>query len=502
MSEAEKLPEGWAQVTFEDVCELNPSKSVEGLLPETQVTFVPMPAVSAEAGAITRPQTRKYLEVAKGFTSFRERDVLMAKITPCMENGKAAIACGLENGLGFGSTEFHVLRSNGAALPEYLFYFVRQKSFRKHAEENMTGSVGQRRVPADFVRESILPLPPLAEQQRIVAKLEQVLERVNSCRAHMDAVPRLLKRFRQSVLAAACSGRLTEDWRAQNPDAETAQVLVEQADDTDLPTTWRVVPLNKVAKVTSGEAFKKAEYSESGVKLLQIANVSFGRVIWEQQNFLPESYLESHPDLSLREGDILMALNRPLLNWRIKVARLQQSDSPAILYQRVGKFWPVTNGVLDWDYLFLFLQSDYFIKELSERLRGSDQPYVNPPEMLQIAIPVAPIKEQREIVQRVQVLLNWARGVEARYDKARKFFDRLSASVLAQAFRGELVPQDPSDEPASELLARIRAERAKDEGARAKKKAPARAAASTSGAPRGRRRKGAESGQLTLKDEG
>lgn len=113
-------------------------------------------------------------------------------------------------------------------------------------------------------------------------------------------------------------------------------------------------------------------------------------------------------------------------------------------------------------------------------------------------IPFPPLEEQREIVRRVQELWAWAEGIESRYHKARKYFDRLSASVLAQAFRGELVPQDPSDEPASELLARVRAERMKDEGARAKKKEPARAAASTSGASRGRRRKGAESGQLRL----
>src|SRR5205823_5142697 len=102
--------------------------------------------------------------VRSGYTAFRDGDVIMAKITPCMENGKAAIVRNTTNSLGFGSTEFHVLRPNGVALAEYLFYFIRQESFRAAAEAEMTGSVGQRRVPAAFLQAAELPLPPLAEQ--------------------------------------------------------------------------------------------------------------------------------------------------------------------------------------------------------------------------------------------------------------------------------------------------------------------------------------------------
>ena len=106
------LPEGWEVVTLPDVCEINPPKPPPHVLPpDAPVTFVPMPAVDAEQGTITRLESRPFGKVRKGYTSFRENDVIMAKITPCMENGKAAIARGLQNGFGFGSTEFHVLRS-------------------------------------------------------------------------------------------------------------------------------------------------------------------------------------------------------------------------------------------------------------------------------------------------------------------------------------------------------------------------------------------------------
>ena len=124
----------------------------DALSPKALVTFVPMPAVDAESGAITQPETREFSAIRNGYTSFKEGDVIFAKITPCMENGKAAIARQLENSLGFGSTEFHVLRPTGAILPEFVYQFVRQEAFRKAAEAEMTGSVEQKRVPADFMK--------------------------------------------------------------------------------------------------------------------------------------------------------------------------------------------------------------------------------------------------------------------------------------------------------------------------------------------------------------
>ena len=128
-------------------------------------------------------------------------------------------------------------------IPEYVYHFVRQKSFRKKAESNMSGSVGQKRVPADFVKSADLPVPPLAEQKRIVAMVEKLLERVNASRDRLVKVPAILKRFRQSVLAAACSGRLTADWRDAHPDGEPAsQVLQRICEDRGLIPEQALVP--------------------------------------------------------------------------------------------------------------------------------------------------------------------------------------------------------------------------------------------------------------------
>ena len=120
------------------------------------------------------------------------------------------------------------MRPTGSVTPEYLFYFVRQSQFRSMAESEMTGSVGQKRVPAEFIRNAEFPIPPLAEQRRIVAAIEALQFRVDAACAYLDRVPAILKRFRQSVLAAACSGRLTADWREQNPATEIGDQLLRR----------------------------------------------------------------------------------------------------------------------------------------------------------------------------------------------------------------------------------------------------------------------------------
>jgi type I restriction enzyme, S subunit len=176
---------GWQVLPLGEVCQVNPRIGAEAPTPDTLVSFVPMAAVDEQRGVIAEQETRAYREVAKGYTYFRNNDVLFAKITPCMENGKAAIAYELTNGIGFGSTEFHVLRPNAAVLPEWIFAFIRQPSFRTVAKANFTGTAGQQRVPTDFMKSVAIPLPPLDEQHRIVRILDEA-EALRQLRARAD----------------------------------------------------------------------------------------------------------------------------------------------------------------------------------------------------------------------------------------------------------------------------------------------------------------------------
>lgn len=146
-----------------------------------------------------------------------------------MENGKIAIADNLENGVGFGSTEFHVIRLFDNYIPKkFLLYYLLQQRFRTDAQRSMTGSAGQLRVPVDFLKHALIPIPPLAEQYRIISKIEGLFESLDAAKTKLDNVRRQLNQLRQSVLAFACEGELTEKWRARNPKIETAKSLLSR----------------------------------------------------------------------------------------------------------------------------------------------------------------------------------------------------------------------------------------------------------------------------------
>ena len=166
---------GWPVASLGDVVQINP-RAGSRVSPDLPVSFVPMAAVSERTGSIVSSDVRLFGEVSKGFPLFAENDVLFAKITPCMENGKAAIARKLENRTGAGSTEFFVLRPTSRILSEYVFYFLRRTSFRATCKANFTGSAGQQRVPKSFLEKVAITVPPLEEQRRIVGLLDRAAE--------------------------------------------------------------------------------------------------------------------------------------------------------------------------------------------------------------------------------------------------------------------------------------------------------------------------------------
>ena len=226
------LPNGWSTSTIGDISLVNPRSFVQPVEDDWEVSFIPMAAVEARTGHIELDQVRKYEEVRKGYTRFSEGDVLFAKITPCMENGKIAIAKGLNNNSGCGSTEFHVMRPQHSIACEYLMYYLLQEDFRKDAQRNMSGTAGQLRVPAAWLIEALLPLPPLPEQHRIVAEIEKHFTRLDASVAALKRGEANLKRYRASVLKSACEGTLVlteaELARAEGRDYEPADVLLQR----------------------------------------------------------------------------------------------------------------------------------------------------------------------------------------------------------------------------------------------------------------------------------
>jgi len=139
-------------VQLGDICELNPGVD-SGIQDDVNCSFVPMEYVDDISGTITKSDTRRIGDVKKGYTFFRDGDVIFAKITPCMENGKCALAKNLTNGIAFGSTEFHVVRARNSIIPQWIYYFLRQEKIRQQATHWFRGTAGQQRVPIAFIEE-------------------------------------------------------------------------------------------------------------------------------------------------------------------------------------------------------------------------------------------------------------------------------------------------------------------------------------------------------------
>lgn len=170
-------------VRLADIVEINPKKSeVRGINPQTTVSFLPMEDLNADGPVFRASKERPIGEVLTGYTYFRDGDVLIAKITPCFENGKAGIAAGLTSGIGFGSTEFYVLRASEKVLPEYVYYHLTRPRFREEGAQNMAGTAGQQRVRRDFIENYEIPLPPLEEQRRIVEEIEGYQKIIDAAR--------------------------------------------------------------------------------------------------------------------------------------------------------------------------------------------------------------------------------------------------------------------------------------------------------------------------------
>ena len=187
-------------VPLSEAVAVNPKIDRTQLADDTEVSFVPMAAVGASDGSIDASTVRPYAEVKKGYTHFRESDVLFAKVTPCMENGKMAVARNLKNGMGFGSTEFHVLRPREGVDPDYVYHFVSSQTFRKEAARHMSGAVGLRRVPSAFLEGAEIPLPELDVQREIVAELEKQFSRLDEAVANLQRVKANLKRYERATI--------------------------------------------------------------------------------------------------------------------------------------------------------------------------------------------------------------------------------------------------------------------------------------------------------------
>lgn len=380
----------------------------------------------------------------------------------------------------------NVLPNRNLVETKYLFYYLLAE---RDAFINLGQGGAQPNISQGIVREHPFPLAPLAEQRRIVAKLEALLAKVNASRKRLERIPVILKRFRQAVLAAACDGRLTEDWRRSECRLESATDLLKESLEErrriwtknrtnrglsaseghykypvapsdefefEMPESWVKCSVDQLSTaITSGSRDWKQYYREDGVGTFVMAQ-NVRPLVFDRTYRLAVAPPEGNPDRSRSEikfGDLLVTIVGANTG---DVCRVDADIYEHYVCQSVALIRPVFCSTSE--YLNLFLNSPAHGRaEYLKWSYGEGRPHLSFDHLRKTAISLPPANEQQEIVRRVADLFALADQIEARYAKAKAQVDRLSQSILAKAFRGELVPQDPNDEPADVLLSRLTA---------------------------------------------
>jgi type I restriction enzyme S subunit len=496
----------WVEVELGDVCDVNPKKPIVD--DECEVSFIPMAQVEEETGIYHLKETRKYKDVKKGYQGFIEGDLLFAKITPCMENGKIAVINKLINSIGFGSTEFHVLRANDIIAKEYLFCFLIQGKFKSIARQNMTGSAGQLRVPKAFLETAKFPLAPLPEQRAIAAKIEQLFSELDNGIANLKTAQSKLEIYRQAILKQAFEGELTKEWREKQDDLPTSEELLSNikqeqdwfyekqliefqiaisqwekngkvGDRPTKPTKRKQLPdilddeLNSLTRLADGMAWIRLgdivwsvkdgphyspKYSEKGIPFISGGNIRPNGINFSNAKFISQ---ELHLELSKRckpeLNDVLYTKGGTT-----GIARVNTYDFDFNVWVHVAVLKPLSS--IYPFYLQYVLNSNHCYKQSQKYTHGVGNQDLGLTRMVLITLPICSLQEQTQIVQEIETRLSVCDKLNEAIEQSLEKAQALRQSILKKAFEGKLLSQDelqtcrqqPDWETAAKLLERVK----------------------------------------------
>jgi type I restriction enzyme, S subunit len=424
MGQQWKLPVEWEWRRLGEVTEINPRRPSIQRSDSTPTAFIPMNAVDEVEGKVAEVQVKPFDEVRRGYTYFEEGDVLLAKITPSMENGKAAIAQDLIDGFGFGTTEFHVLRPNKPVLPHWIHHYIRRVSFRQEARQHFRGAVGQQRVPQDFLESYPIPIPypddperSLTEQRRIVARIEALFAELREARTLHEAI-------------VADTGRLME--------AVLGEVF-SFSDDLPSGWTWSTIEdvglqgRDSVQTGPFGAQLKSSEFTNEGVPVIAIGNVQWGYLDPDHLKFVSPEKARNLERYLVHTGDILFTrmgtVGRSCVvppeaqGWLISYHIIRIAVQQCICLPQ---------------YLVYCIRGARVIHEQIERhSRGATRAGVNTTILKNLVFPLAPYDEQRRIVALLDDVQQEIHAMQDTQSGSREELDEMEQSILAQAFRGE-----------------------------------------------------------------
>lgn len=412
----------WKEVTLETISTIEMGQSPSSSTYNNQGVGLPFFQGKAEFGKIN-PTATKWCSSPNKVANIG--DILLSIRAPVGPINIADQNCAIGRGLA-------AIQAKPGIEIGYIAHFLR--GFEKKLASMATGSTFPA-VTGKVVRELPILLPPANEQRRIADKLDCVLARVDAANEHISRVAPLIKRFRQSVLSAATSGQLTSDLYPDNRSA------------------YERLPLGKLASTRLGKMLDKKKNTGDLVKYIRNVNV---RWFSFDLSDLLSIRIEPHEvqSLSIQDGDVLICEGGE--PGRCAVWRKGSTD---LVFQKAIHRARVDSERLLPEWLAFCLKHQSNTGEIEDFFTGTTIKHLTGVSLAKLLIPVPPVEEQSEIVRRVEKLFAFADRLEERLSQAQAAVQKLTPALLAKAFRGELVPQDPNDEPASELLKRLQENR-------------------------------------------
>ena len=432
--EASGLPHGWAVASFGELNSFRGGTVNPAMRPDEVFELYSVP--SCPTG---RPEQLSGRAIGSTKQTVRPGDVLVCKINPRIN--RVWTVGPRSDHEQIASSEWIGFRSD-ALVPRFAKHYFSEPSFRSLLCSEVSGVGGSlTRAQPSRVAEYPVPVAPLAEQARIADQLDTLLARIQACHDRLEAIPPLLKRFRQAVLLSAISGELTADWRERG--------------STD---TWVALTVGALleGKPRNGYSPKAVEY-ETPVRSLTLSATTSGRFLSQHTKYIDEEIpADSH--LWLEPGDILIQRANTLEY--VGVSAVFDGPRQSFIYPDLMMKCRPNHRVVG-RFLFLLLSAEPTRRFFREHATGTagNMPKINQQTVMSAPVALPPLDEQTEIVRRAEKLLGIADRLTQRQATAKAHAQRLAPLTLAKAFRGELVPQDPKDEPATALLARIAVER-------------------------------------------
>lgn len=421
-----EIPENWMWVRVGTVTILNPKNTLND---EMKTAFVPMTCVADGYRNEHTFEVKKWGEIKKGFTHFADGDIGIAKITPCFQNRKSVVFNGLENGFGAGTTELSIVRTLEDTIDrQYLLWFVKTDYFISNGVKSFTGTAGQQRIHKDYLANCPVPLPPLAEQKRIVAKIEELLPYIDRYEQAWSKLENFNKRFpvdmQKSILQTAIQGKLVE----QRPEEGTGEELYRQiqaekqrlikagtikkekplpeiAEDEklfDIPDSWKWVRLSDICNISDG-THQTPTYVEKGMPFISAQNVKPYRFIPSNYRFVSEADFRMYnKNLSPQKGDILMTR----VGAGIGEAAIIDIELQFAIYVSLTLI-KCYKADYDMNYLLQVLNSPIGHQLAKKKTlgKGASQGNLNLIFIRNFVLPLPPLAEQKRIVAKLEEIL-------------------------------------------------------------------------------------------------